>query len=300
MPGRPGRYHRQWLRAPSDADAGKPIVFILRFRSKGNDKYSSTLLSDRADFSTEALIALDIIEDYTQDPGSELETNNSTPDQQLEDQDTLEAYYLRFNPDVSPTPSETPDIQSNTPSKGPTVTPGPSVPCQVISLLSDDEDCYKPAVVRPKTRAAVSLLSGNENDGDDVDPAATLNSTKYDTSRQNFSSRARPTMSPTPSQATGASSQRLSKTITPGPSSARPRRSLFSDNDGDEEDQDVSFPIFSSNDVRKQFLQITGHSEHNDDENEDHDDTESVDDGDSEGELVGPGHATPPRYGSGG
>jgi hypothetical protein len=114
IPGRveqPGGYRRQWLRPPSDTDAGKPIVFILRFRSRGNNKYPSPFPLDRADFSVEALVALNIIEDNTQEPNSESEDNSTTPNQQLEDQ-TLEDYYLNFDPDASHTPSKTPGIKT--------------------------------------------------------------------------------------------------------------------------------------------------------------------------------------------
>jgi hypothetical protein len=122
----------------------------------------------------------------------------------------------------------------------------------MVSLLSDDEDCYKPATSRPTGHAPTAVLSDDEDDDDDLDPA-TLNSANHDATKQNFSSSARPTMSPTPSQAVGASSQMALKTPVPQTSSARPKRSLLPDNDGDNEDQDGSFPFYSSENVRKQF-----------------------------------------------
>jgi hypothetical protein len=103
-------------------------------------------------------------------------------------------------------------------------------------------------------------------------------------------------MSPTPSQAARASSQMTLETSVPQAASARPKRSLLPDKDGDNEDQDSLFPFYSSENVRKQFLRATGNSDHNDDEDEDGDDTGSAGDDGTEGELVGPGHATPPRY----
>jgi hypothetical protein len=290
--GRPGGYHRQWQRA--EGDAGKPIVSILRYRSRGSNRCPSSLLLDRTNFPVEALGALDIIDVNTEEPGIESELNNTIPNQSLGIQDIIgQDTRVKVEPDMSSTPSEDSDIPNRSPSKGPA--PEPSSPSQMVSLLSDDEDCYKPATPRPTSYAPTVVLSDDEDDDDGVDPA-TSNSANHDATKQNFSSSARPTMSPTPSQAARASSQMTLETSVPQAASARPKRSLLPDKDGDNEDQDSLFPFYSSENVRKQFLRATGNSDHNDDEDEDGDDTGSAGDDGTEGELVGPGHATPPRY----
>jgi hypothetical protein len=106
--GRPGGYQRQWQRA--EGDAGKPIVFILRYRSRGNNRCPSSLLLDRTNFPVEALGALDIIDVNTEEPGIELELNNTIPlgIQDIIGRDTR----VKVEPDMSPTQAKTPTFQT--------------------------------------------------------------------------------------------------------------------------------------------------------------------------------------------
>jgi hypothetical protein len=173
--GRPGGYHRQWQRA--EGDAGKSIVFILRYRSRVSNRCPSSLLLDRTNFPVEALGALDIIDVNTEEPGIESELNNTIPNQSLGIQDIIgQDTRVKVEPDMSSTPSEDSDIPNRSPSKGPA--PEPSSPSQMVSLLSDDEDCYKPATQAPRAmRRLLYYLTTKMMTTTSIRPPRTLRTT---------------------------------------------------------------------------------------------------------------------------
>jgi hypothetical protein len=140
---------------------------------------------------------------------------------------------------------------------------------------------------------------------DEGDPLATTRSMSHHaTTRQNFDPSRRPTASPTPSQAADASNRMSSRTPSAGSSSpphwlSLPWRSLKSNDNNDDNGEDIPLPDLSEGSVHQFFSCVEGDSHHNDDENGDHDHVSSACHGDSEGELVGPGHTTPRRSGHG-
>lgn len=103
--------------------------------------------------------------------------------------------------------------------------------------------------------------------------------------RENSILSARPTMSPTQSQASDITSQMPSGDLTPKYSSSHPVRSMLSEDEDDDDDDDRY-----DDDLEHNFG-------YDDDESEDDcADNSDVDDS-SEGEMIGPEHATPPRHG---
>jgi hypothetical protein len=157
-----------------------------------------------------------------------------------------------------------------------------------------------------------------EDNGDDEDdneePPMKMCSSSSDTTEHNFSLSARPTMSPTPNEGISALSPTPPMGLTPASSAPPAIHPLLSDDDEDDQENDndeekhTKFPLFSADDVRKIFaLGVqesrsdnvnNGRTESRDNDNdniggEDNGDGASVFDG----EMVGPGYATPPRYG---
>lgn len=181
---------------------------------------------------------------------------------------------------LSTVPEVTPGTSNRAMSKG--LTPGP--------LLS--------ALMHP---------SAPDDDSDDDLPAA-ARSGSYDITKQRFSTSARPTMSPAASQHLGVLGRSPSNSITPVFSAPREVHSLLSgddvdspDDDNDEKEQ-IAFPLFSVEDVHKNFAhgahrtdKIDGRGYDDSDDNFSVGGSESI--GSLEGELVGIGHATPLRFG---
>ena len=154
----------------------------------------------------------------------------------------------------------------------------------------------------------------DEEDDEEIS-SVTVRSKSYDNTTQHFSTSARPTMSPTPGQALGVLNSSLPQRVTPASSMPQVVHSLLSDDDEDGQDGDddeeerAVFPLFSADNVRKNFALGIQESHgnnykdgcirsrdnsHNDDGGSEH----SIEDaGSPEGELVGIGYATPPRYG---
>lgn len=153
-----------------------------------------------------------------------------------------------------------------------------------------------------------------DDDDDDEEPPGKTRHMSSDTTEQQFNLSARPAMSPTPGQALST----FSPTPPPGPApttSASPViYSLLTDDEEDGQDSNnnaiehTTFPLFSADDVRKEFvLGIQGgHSDNakigrapsRDDNNGNSDGGDNGESASSpEGEMVGPGYATPPRYG---
>jgi hypothetical protein len=124
-----------------------------------------------------------------------------------------------------------------------------------------------------------------------------MSSMSHDATRQNFNTSRRPTASPTPGQAAGTPSRMSSRTLSAGPSAPPPWLSPKSNDNNDDDDENIPFPSLSEETVRSFSSCVEEDSYHNDGENGHHDHVSSADHGNSEGELVGPGYATPHRYG---
>ena len=186
--------------------------------------------------------------------------------------------------------TETISSSARSPSQG--LTPGPLLSSM---MHADDDD--------------------DEDDNDEELPVKTRRMDS-DTTEQHFSLSARPTMSPTPGQALSIFSPTPPPGPTPTPSAPPVIYSLLTEDEEDGQDSNnnanehTTFPLFSAADVRKGFaLGIQGSQSHNvingrtptrdDDNNNDTSDGEDDGEGASspEGEMVGLGHATPPRYG---
>jgi len=160
----------------------------------------------------------------------------------------------------------------------------------------------------------LSSMMHADDDNDEELPVKTRHMGS-DTTEQHFSISARPTMSPTPDQALSIFSPTPPPGPTPTPSAPPVIHSLLTEDEEDGQDGNnnandhTTFPLFSAADVRKGFaLGIQGSQSHNvingrtpnrDDDNNDNSDGEDNGEGASspEGEMVGPGYATPPRYG---
>jgi hypothetical protein len=66
---RPRRYKREWV--PATGEGAKPIVFTLRYRSRGEGYQALSFLeANLANRAVEALLALDIIEEGDMDINS--------------------------------------------------------------------------------------------------------------------------------------------------------------------------------------------------------------------------------------
>jgi len=160
----------------------------------------------------------------------------------------------------------------------------------------------------------LSSMMYNDDDDDDEEPLVKICSESSDTTEQNFNLSARPTMSPTPTQGPSVLSPTPPMDLTPVPSVPPVIHSLLSDDDGDDRDSNdgdgdhTPFPLFSADDVRKKFALsireshngnvISGRADSprtNDDASDDGDNDDDVNG--SQGEMVGPGYATPPRHG---
>lgn len=167
-----------------------------------------------------------------------------------------------------------------------------------------------------KDLTAGPLLSSimHTDDDDDEEPPVKTWHMSSDSTEQHFNLSARPTMSPTPGQALSIPSP----TPPPGPaptiSTPPVIYSLLTDDEVDGQDSNnnaiehTTFPLFSADDVRKEFaLGIQGSQSDNvkngrapsRDDNDGNSDGGDNGEGASspEGEMVGPGYATPPRYG---
>ena len=156
-------------------------------------------------------------------------------------------------------------------------------------------------------------MSDEEDDGEIS--SVTERSNDHDNTTQHFSTSARPTMSPTPGQALDVLNSSLPQRVTPASSMPQVVHSLLSDDDEDGQDSDdddeehAAFPLFSADNVRKNFalgIQESHSNNCNDgstssrdnNRNEDGGSEHSIEDaGSPECELVGIGYATPPRYG---
>lgn len=162
------------------------------------------------------------------------------------------------------------------------------------------------------------MHADDDDDEDDNDEELPVRTRRMgsDTTEQHFSLSARPTMLPTPGQALNIFSPTPPPGPTPTPSAPPVIYSLLTEDEEDGQDSNnnanehTTFPLFSAADVRKGFaLGIQGSQSHNvingrtptrdEDNNNDNSDGEDDDEGASspEGEMVGPGYATPPRYG---
>jgi hypothetical protein len=155
----------------------------------------------------------------------------------------------------------------------------------------------------------------DDDDDDDEELRVKTSPTSFATTEQHFNLSARPTMSPTPFQALSTPGPNPSTGLTPAPSAPPEVYSLFTDDEEDGQDSNnnanehTTFPLSSADDVRKELtLGIQGSKSDNvsngrassrDDNNLKNSDYGDNGEGASspEGEMVGPGYATPPRYG---
>ena len=163
-----------------------------------------------------------------------------------------------------------------------------------------------------------SMMHADDDDDDDNEegPPAKTHPTSLDTTEQNFNISARPTMSPTPNPGLSVLGPTPLARFAPALTALPVVHSLLSDDEGedqdenDDEEEHTSFPLFSADDVRRNFALGDQDSQSNDINNDrsnrrdNHNHNDIIRDGDngeevigSEGEMVGPGYATPPRYG---
>jgi hypothetical protein len=152
------------------------------------------------------------------------------------------------------------------------------------------------------------------DDDDDEELFRTVSSESSDTDGADFDISTRPALSPTPGQGPGVLTSPAPIDIPPASSAPPVIHSLLSDDDEDDQDSNTdeaahtTFPIFSRDNVRNKFALGVQESQRDNvdngraksrDGNNDHGGGRENGDGDSglEGEMVGPGYATPPRYG---
>jgi hypothetical protein len=159
-----------------------------------------------------------------------------------------------------------------------------------------------------------SLMHTQVSDDDDHEehPSAAAPSKNCDATNQHFNTSARPTMSPTPSQGVDRLNQSSSKGVTPACPAPRVIHSILSDDDDDghnshnDEEEQTTVPLFSTDNVRRNFAESVQRSRGDNvinarddysDENGTEDDSDHTTTASLQGELVGPGHPTPPRSG---
>ena len=198
---------------------------------------------------------------------------------------------VRGRPTVLTDAKKTISSSARSPSKG--LTPGPLLSSMMHAGEDEDQD---------------------DDDDDDEELPVKTSPTSFDTTEQHFNLSARPTMSPTPFQALSTPGPNPPMGLTPAPSAPPEVYSLFTDDEEDGQDSNnnanehTKFPLSSADNVSKEFtLSIQGSKIDNfsngraSSRDENHDNSDRGDNGEGasspEVEMVGPGYATPPRYG---
>lgn len=212
---------------------------------------------------------------------------------------------VRNRPTAPSLATETIGSSSRSPSKG--LTPGPLLSSMMHTQVTDDED-----------EDCNYDYDDEDDDDDDEELPVKVRSESSDTTEQDSDTSARPSMSPNPSQGGDVLSPTPPKGLTPASSAPPVIHSLLSDDEDDRgnhnsnnnynEEDHTTFLLFPENDIRKRLaLGVRKRQSNNVIDGRDKspstidDISDHGDNGDSasdyQGEMVGPGFATPPRYG---
>lgn len=182
----------------------------------------------------------------------------------------------------------------------------PAVPSAVTNTISSST--RSPSRTLTPGPLLSALMHTDGDDDDDEEAPVKTRSESYDTAEQDFNLSARSALSPTPNQGHGI----LNPSPPTGPisaSSAPPVISLLTDDEEDGQDSNTdeaehtTFPHFSRDYVRDKSAQGVQESQARNARNRrtksHHRDDGGSGDGvdELEGEMVGIGYATPPRYG---